>query len=152
MSLSELLRSVVADARFEAEAEGKDIELAIDADPELEADPELLHRGSRTFEMPSGIHPRPQGRSHLGSVPRMGPGSCTRTTGQAWPRRTCRGCSSRSSRRGLADALGLASDWPLLAAIERHGGRIEAANCPDGGLAVTMQLGAGASGAASAER
>ncbi|MCP5265923.1 MAG: HAMP domain-containing protein [Burkholderiaceae bacterium] len=155
VSLSELLRSVVADARFEAEAEGKDIELAIDADPDLEADPELLHRAFENV-VRNAIRHSPPGRKAevtLGSVPGgwvqvrvrdHGPGVAAQDLSRMFePFR--RGEDSPTPGFGLGLAI-------ARRAIERHGGRIEAANCPDGGLAVTMRLAAGTSGAAGAER
>lgn len=145
IDLGDLLVGVVEDARFEAEAKGRRIELTHDAEgkDQLHGQAELLHRAIENV-IRNALHHTPEGgavevslhedgRGLMLTVDDHGPGVPEAELAAIFdPFR--RGAHEQE---GNGYGLGLAI---ARRAIEAHGGMIQAANRPEGGLRVTIEL------------
>ncbi|HET20261.1 MAG TPA: HAMP domain-containing protein [Chromatiales bacterium] len=145
IDLGDLLADVVEDARFEAEAKGRRIELvnATEGRDRLHGQPELLHRAIENV-IRNALHHTPEGgavevslheagRGLLLTVEDHGPGVPEAELATIFePFR--RGAHEQE---GNGYGLGLAI---ARRAIEAHGGTIQAVNRPEGGLRVTIDL------------
>ena len=145
IDLGDLLADVVEDARFEAEAKGRRIELvnATEGRDRLHGQPELLHRAIENV-IRNALHHTPEGgavevslhesgRSLRLSVEDHGPGVPETELATIFEP-FLRGAREQE---GNGYGLGLAI---ARRAIEAHGGTIQAINRPEGGLRVTIDL------------
>ena len=145
IDLGDLLADVVEDARFEAEAKGRRIELvnATEGRDRLHGQPELLHRAIENV-IRNALHHTPEGSSVEVSLHEGGRGLLLTVEdhGPGVPEAEL-ATIFEPFRRGAHEqeangyGLGLAI---ARRAIEAHGGAIQAGNRPEGGLRVTIDL------------
>lgn len=144
IDLGDLLADVVEDARFEAEAKGRRIDLVNETEEQahLHAQPELLHRAIENI-IRNAIGHSPEGgvvdvalrkgrRGLFLTVEDQGPGVPEAELAAIFEpfRRGAHAQEGNGYGLGLAIARG---------AVEVHGGRIQASNRPEGGLRVTIE-------------
>lgn len=142
--LAELLDSVVQDARFEAQLEQRTIELHIEADAEVVADPILLRAAVENVVRNALRHTPPQ--SAVEVVLEQGAGQaamriCDQGPGvpEADLERLFDPFTRLDAARGHSDGFGLGLAIGARA-MQAHGGSISAANRSAGGLCVTLSL------------
>ena len=139
-----LLRDIVADVGIEAEARGSTVTLSTDGELHTRGDAELL-RSAFENVIRNALRYGPAG-SRVEVAVRAGEDIAVvvRDRGPGVPQEDLRAIfepfyrvDAARDRAGGGEGLGLAI---AARAIDLHGGRIEAANVPGGGLAVTMRL------------
>jgi two-component system OmpR family sensor kinase len=143
VDLTELLASVVADARFEATAIGRGVNLSTGPEIIVKANAELLHRAFENV-IRNGVKHTVEGTSVdisialsepwvSVSVCDYGPGVAEPDLGHVFEPFFRVQDQSRSGGYGLGLAI-------ARRAVEAHGGHISAANRPGGGLCITVSL------------
>lgn len=141
--LSELLITVVEDARFEAETLGRQVSLASDPGTFILGQPELLQRAIENVIRNAVRH---TGEGTAVEVASKAEGGWLRVRvsdrGSGVPEAELEAIfqpfrRGSQARQGDGHGLGLAIARRV---VEAHGGRVSAANRPGGGLVVTLEL------------
>ncbi|HMV52616.1 MAG TPA: ATP-binding protein [Rhodocyclaceae bacterium] len=152
--LVELVASVVDDARFEAQAKGRDITFAAGDEIIIDGSVELLHRALENVirnavkysaegsSVDVSIQSEAQGQSVRIEVSDRGPGIAEQDLGSVFEP-FYRGANANASG-GFGLGLAIARR-----AVEAHGGAIVARNRPEPGLTVAISLPLARPGAAS---
>jgi two-component system OmpR family sensor kinase len=139
LDFAELVANIAADARFEAEAAGRKLELASDEQVGVHGRAELLHRAVENVLRNAVKHTAPgtavvvrlsrEGDQALLSVRDHGPGVAAQHLERIFEP------FYRVDGKGFGLGLAIAH-----AAVLAHGGRIAAENAPGGGLRIDIQL------------
>jgi two-component system OmpR family sensor kinase len=142
LDLADLVASIGEDARFEAEASGRRVRLDLPSSALVQGNAELLHRAVENvvrnavkFTAPGtevDIALRKAGRSATLTVVDRGPGIPDAELGKVFEP------FHRVAGHGI-DGFGLGLAIAQLA-VQAHGGAIRAANAPQGGLRVEIEL------------
>ncbi|MFP4610249.1 MAG: ATP-binding protein [Thiohalophilus sp.] len=142
-----LLETVVEDARFEAEASGRGVALAIDAEASLIGKPELLRRAFENVIRNAVRYTAPQTRVTVSveagaggteTVIRVcdrGPGVAPADLATIFEPFVRTGEGATGGRDGYGLGLAIAKR-----AVLAHGGRVEASNREGGGLCIALYL------------
>lgn len=142
-----LLETVVEDARFEAEAAGRGVELTIEGEASLMAKPELLRRAFENvirnavrYTAPEtsvtvSVTPEPDGAEVVVRVCDRGPGVAPSDRATIFEPFVRAGEGATGGREGYGLGLAIAKR-----AVLAHGGRVTASNREKGGLCIELYL------------
>ena len=147
IDLGTLLSEVVEDARFEAEASGREVSLAFDGEAVITGKPELLRRAFENVIRNAVRYTRPNTRVTVEAmadrgkgefvirVCDQGPGVDAAELGQIFEPFVRVGENAGGGRGGYGLGLAIARR-----AVNAHGGEVEASNREAGGLCISLRL------------